>query len=214
MFRYTRLKIFYKLLRPAQHFFRSSRLKKFVVLMGGLQPGTKIVDLGGQPDTWDQIITPLKLTIINLPGIADQEHESVHDISYIEGDACSLTLIEDNEFEIAFSNSVIEHVGDNEKVKMFADEVQRIGEKIWIQTPSKYFPLECHTGMPFWWYYPPKLKQLLLERWNKKLPKWTEMVKGTTYITKSQLTQLFPGSQMHTERFLGLPKSYIIYNSS
>jgi len=122
--------------------------------MGSLKPGTNVVDLGGQPQIWDFVSIPLNITIINLPGVASIHHRSVHKISYVEGDACNLNMFKDDEFEVSFSNSVIEHVGDDNKILSFADEAQRISRKIWVQTPSKYFPLEPHTGMPFWWYYP------------------------------------------------------------
>jgi hypothetical protein len=179
-----------------------------------MPPGTEIIDLGGQPQIWDFVPDQLNITIVNLPGIAEYNYQSSHNIQYIEGDACNLNMFKDKEFEVAFSNSVIEHVGDEIKVESFAIEAQRVARKVWIQTPSKYFPLEPHTGMPFWWYYPSSLKNLLLNRWSKKLPEWTESIRGTRYITKNQLVELFPDCQIYTERFLGIPKSYIVYNKN
>ncbi len=41
----------------------------------------------------------------------------------------------DKSYDIVFSNSVIEHVGNLEKQKQFADEVQRVGKSYFIQTP-------------------------------------------------------------------------------
>lgn len=214
MFKYIRIKIFYSFLKPAQNYFRSLRMIKFLKLMGKISPGTEIIDLGGQPQIWHFIPVRLNITIVNLPGIAKSNYQSTHNIRYVEGDACNLNMFKDKEYEIAFSNSVIEHVGDDVKVKSFAMEAQRVARNIWIQTPSKFFPLEPHTGMFFWWYYPSIVKNLFLNRWSKKLPAWTEMIRGTRYITKSQLRDLFPECQICTERFLGIPKSYIVYSKN
>ncbi len=185
-------------------------MSMFSKLAGSMSSVTQIIDLGGQPQIWDFISVRLNITIVNLPGIVEGAYQSIHDIQYIQGDACNLTMFKDKEFEVAFSNSVIEHVGDDTKVELFAHEAQRVASKIWIQTPSKYFPLEPHTGMPFWWYYPAALKAFFLDRWSKKLPAWTVMIRGTRYITKSQLANLFPDCLVYTERFLGIPKSYIV----
>jgi len=189
-------------------------MSRFLKLMHNIQSGSNIIDLGGQPQIWDFIPVPLNITILNLPGIANSNYQSIHNIQYIEGDACKLDMFKDMEFEVAYSNSVIEHVGGEDKVRLFAIEAQRVARRIWIQTPSKYFPLEPHTGILFWWYYPYFIKQLLFDRWVKKLPEWTEMIKGTRYITKNQLENLFPNSHIYTERFLGIPKSYIVYREN
>lgn len=169
----------------------------------------RVLDLGGQPEIWEHINRPLHITILNLPGVARVTHASHHKISYVEGDACNLSEYADGGFDLVFSNSVIEHVGETKNVESFAREARRVGVRVWIQTPSKYFPLEPHTGMPFWWYYPSSLKNYFIRGWSAKLPAWTEMVVGTTYIEKKQLTDLFPGCELLTERFLGIPKSYI-----
>ncbi|NLA35199.1 MAG: hypothetical protein GX868_05865, partial [Actinobacteria bacterium] len=56
---------------------------------------------------------------------------------------------------------------------------------------------------------PRPLKQFFIERWRVTLPVWTEMVEGTTVVSKSELADLFPGSKIVTERLFGWPKSYI-----
>ena len=120
-------------------------------------------------------------------------------------------LLAGSNFQMAFSNSVIEHVGDREYQAAFAKVVQRLSEKYFVQTPSKLFPIEAHNGIPFWWYYPGWLKRYFLEGWSKKLPKWTEMVEGTRVLSKKDMTELFPDSRMIVEKFFGFPKSYTAY---
>ena len=117
----------------------------------------------------------------------------------------------DGEFEIVFSNSVIEHVGSDDRQRAFASEVRRVGRKFWVQTPSKWFPIEAHCGMPFWWFYPEYLRRAFLRRWRKKLPAWTEMIENTRVLTRRQLIDLFPEAKIKVERFAGLSKSYVVY---
>jgi len=214
MFKYLRFKTFQFLLKPISDYFRSIRMRRFMRFIESIESEINIIDLGGQPQIWDFITRPLNITIVNLPGIAAQKHHTIHNIIYVDGNACNLIDFKDREFEIAFSNSVIEHVGDDEQVKLFASEANRVGKRVWIQTPSKYFPLEPHTGMLFWWYYPPKLREAIFSRWQKKLPAWTDSMRETRYITRDQLAGLFPDCHIVTERFLGFPKSYIVYSNN
>jgi 2-polyprenyl-3-methyl-5-hydroxy-6-metoxy-1,4-benzoquinol methylase len=178
-----------------------------------LRDGMTVLDMGGQPMIWDSVQERLKITILNLPGIAMDTYPSHHDIQYVEGDACNCPEFKDKSFDFVFSNSVIEHVGDSVNRQRFAKEVVRIGKGFWIQTPSCLFPVEAHTGMPFWWLYPQKLRDFFIERWRRKLPAWTEMVEGTTYVTKGELQKLFPQSTGITEKVLLVPKSNTVFQS-
>lgn len=212
--KYLRLSLFQTALRPVQAALRKRRMNAFMSHMK-VQENTTILDLGGRPMIWDSVYTRLNITILNLPGGgADSNHVSHHSILYVDGDGCNVVAYVDQAFDIVFSNSVIEHVGDHEKQVQFAAEVKRLGRSYWVQTPSKYFPLEAHSGMPFWWFYPERLRQYFIAGWRRKLPDWTEMIEGTRVLDLNQLQRLFPGSEIKTERLLGIPKSYIAYHVS
>ena len=180
----------------------------------GVKPGMRVLDLGGQPDIWNFVSAPLDITILNLPGVAaPAPKESTHKFDFVEGDACNVTAYADRSFELVFSNSVIEHVGGEEKQRAFADEVRRLGVKYWVQTPSIWFPVEAHTGMPFWFFMPEFIRLRFIKNWEEKLPDWTEMVKGTTVLSKSEMRDYFPDGSMITERKFGIPKSYIFFKA-
>jgi 2-polyprenyl-3-methyl-5-hydroxy-6-metoxy-1,4-benzoquinol methylase len=57
-------------------------------------------------------------------------------------------------FDIVFSNSVIEHVGDAESQQQFAHEIARVGRAYWVQTPNRRFPVEPHLLTPFLHFLP------------------------------------------------------------
>ena len=151
------------------------------------------------------------VTILNLPGRIQPFERTHHTVSYLEGDACEVDGVRDGEFEIVFSNCVIEHVGSDDRQRAFASEVRRVGKKFWVQTPSKWFPIEAHCGMPFWWFYPETLRRAFQRGWRKKLPAWTEAVENTRVLTRRQLIDLFPEAKIKVERFAGLSKSYVVY---
>lgn len=209
--KHLRFKIFKILLKPFSEYARRCRTKEFIRLMKPKE-NMKVLDIGGQPTIWDNVAVPLKITCLNLPGIAITNHQTHHDISYVEGDGCNMPDFEVDEFDLVFSNSVIEHVGDYEKRKMYAQEIQRLSNTYWIQTPYKYYPLEAHCGMPFWWLYPQALRSLFLEQWRKELPDWTEMVEETNVISTKEIKELFPKAKVMKEWFV-FPKSIIAYSN-
>ena len=212
-FRYARFDAFRRFLGPFSQQTRGARMRQLETVLG-LQPDMRILDLGGQPDIWNHVATPLKITILNLPGIAaPAPAASSHQFEFVEGDACNVSAYADNSFEAVFSNSVIEHVGDEAKQQAFAKEVRRLADKYWVQTPSIWFPIEAHTGMPFWFFMPEAIRNRFIRDWEKKLPDWTEMVKGTTVLSKRQMQDYFPEGEILTERKFGVPKSYIVYRA-
>jgi hypothetical protein len=175
-----------------------------------IREGTRVLDLGGNPNIWTfPAIPKLSVTILNLPGHVHRLVDSRHTFHYVEGDGCDVKGVADQSFDFVFSNSVIEHVGDESKRADFAREVRRIGRSYWVQTPSIWFPIEAHNGMPLWWFYPRRLRRALIERWRPNLPEWTEMVENTDIVSKSEFRKLFPEADIVVERVLGIPKSYI-----
>ncbi|MBN1601385.1 MAG: class I SAM-dependent methyltransferase [Chitinispirillaceae bacterium] len=58
------------------------------------------------------------------------------------------------EFDICWSNAVIEHVGDKNAQIDFLKEVQRIAKSFFITTPNRLFPIEVQTRIPFLHFLP------------------------------------------------------------
>lgn len=206
--------IFHSLMKLKEPFSAAARRRRrriFIERMN-IKGGERIIDLGGTAEFWADFPLPLDLTIINLPDSMSPEPEySTHKVTLLPGDACDVDFAKDMSFDIAFSNSVIEHVGDSENRRRMASEVKRLAPSYWVQTPSIWFPIEAHCNMPFWWFYPKWIKNKLIAGWQKKLPAWTEMVVGTTVLMRSEIRNLFPNGQIWTEWKLGFPKSYVAY---
>jgi len=119
---------------------------------------------------------------------------------------------------VIFSNSVIEHLGSYSDQSLMANEVRRLGERYFLQTPNRYFPIEPHFLFPFFQFFPYKLKIWLVTRfnlgWFGKIPdenKAREIISSIRLLNKKELKILFPESKIKEEKFLGLTKSFIVY---
>jgi hypothetical protein len=55
----------------------------------------------------------------------------------------------DREFDVAFSNAVVEHVGTRDDQRRFVHELCRVADRVFLTTPNRLFPLEVHTLVPF-----------------------------------------------------------------
>jgi hypothetical protein len=124
----------------------------------------------------------------------------------------------DKSFDVAFSNSVIEHVGNWKDMQRFASELRRVGNSFYCQTPNKWFPVEPHLGTLFlhWWprllnfYFVTRYLTLwgLLNRPSRAQVK--KSLASIRLLTRRDLEHLFPGATIVEERFLLLSKSYVI----
>lgn len=190
---------------------RSRRMAEFTTRMR-VRGGERIVDLGGAPGFWNDCPIPLDVTVVNLPGYNPPEPPpSHHRITLVEGDACAVDFARDMSFDIAFSNSVIEHVGDAEKRAAFAGEVRRLAPAWWVQTPSIWFPVEAHCHMPFWWFYPERTRAAFIRRWYRDIPGWADMIATTGIVRRRELETLFPDGAIWREWKMGFVKSYVIH---
>lgn len=191
--------------------WRLQRMTSFLSLVNPPKYA-RIIDLGGSDYFWNLIEHNFEVTIVNLPGSFTTPSNSDR-YTYIEGDATDLNkLFTDKSFDIVFSNSVIEHVGNEDKQAAFAKEVcRRLANSYWIQTPSTKFPLEIHTGVLFYWNIPESWRKSLMNSWEKKLPAWSEMIKELNVLSKNRMMELFPNSVIYIERKFLLEKSYTFY---
>jgi SAM-dependent methyltransferase len=71
---------------------------------------------------------------------------------------------DDIQFDIVFSNAVIEHVGGPSQQRAFVGELCRVARQVFIATPNRWFPVEHHTGLPLVHYLPRPAFRSLLRR--------------------------------------------------
>jgi SAM-dependent methyltransferase len=90
---------------------------------------------------------PERITALGMHE-GERFRESYPRIRYVQGDALDLPFA-DGEFDVVFSNAVIEHVGGRAEQRRFVEEALRVARRAFVTTPNRWFPLEVHTRLPF-----------------------------------------------------------------
>ena len=190
--------------------FRRRRMNRFFALFA---PSTEVrlLDIGGTAETWSSEAEGGERFPVTLINTFDYGPVEDNRFTSVAGDATALPFA-DNAFDIAFSNSVIEHLGTWEKQQIFAREARRVARKLWIQTPARSFPIEAHLLAPYIQYLPKRV-QHRIARWTPRgllQPGLVhEIVDEVRLLTHREVKQLFPDCLILKERVLGLTKSYI-----
>lgn len=108
------------------------------------------------------------------------------EITYVQGDGLALPFA-DGEFDIVFSNAVIEHVGDRERQRRFVLEALRVGRRAFITTPNRRFPVEVHTLLPVIHWLPRRLAHASYKAFGQEWAKELHLLSRRTFAS------LFPG---------------------
>ena len=140
----------------ASPYFRRRRRERFASLFKP-RADTTIIDIGGYPWDWKDGRVRSRFTIVNLdrPQLSEEELKEWN-VTVADGRALPFA---DNSFDIAYSNSVIEHLSTYENQQEFAAEMRRVGRRLWVQTPARSFPIEPHLLTPFIHYLPRRLQR-------------------------------------------------------
>ena len=86
----------------------------------------------------------------------------------MQGDACALPFA-DGSFDVVFSNAVIEHVGDIDRQRLFVAEALRVGRRVFLTTPNRWFPIEVHTRLPLVHWLPERAAGRAYDLTGKRL---------------------------------------------
>jgi hypothetical protein len=197
--------------------FRRKRFAFFQSLLARLDGPISILDIGGSQNFWQTMEVDgsdrISVTLLNL----SNENVSLPNMTSMVGDARNLEF-GNSSFDVAFSNSVIEHVGSLADQEKMAEEIRRVGKRYFVQTPNKYFPLEPHFLFPFFQFLPISVQVSLLRQfdlgWIPRTPdgaRAREIVEGIHLLEKIQFQQLFPSARLYEEKVLWMTKSFIAY---
>ena len=179
-----------------------NRRRKLALFMESVRPGpeTRVVDVGvgdtpfgtepGVAAThnffealypWPDRITAV--SDVPLPNFA-QAFPSIRTVV-----ASGLELpFADDEFDVAFSNAVVEHVGSRKEQRRFVTELCRVAPKVFVSTPNRRFPVETHTLVPFVHWLPRRRADRAMHALRRD--NWDQV----ELLTKQELLDLFPSS--------------------
>ena len=199
--------------------FRKRRFEVFRSLVDLIPRPLNILDVGGTQDFWEKMDFSkepgVEIKILNITKVPVK----YPGFSSVVGDARDLSRFGDGDFDIVFSNSTIEHLGEYEQQKKMASEVKRVGKRYFVQTPNRLFPIEPHFLFPFFQHLPLSLKLLLAINfelgWYKKFKDKEEAkkkIRSIRLLRKKELKRLFPGATLKKEKFLFLTKSFMLFD--
>lgn len=219
---------------------RRKRFEYFKSWLAQFPRPLRILDVGGTFMFWKSMgfdsLEGIEIVLLNLEAApVDAPH-----FTSLAGDATHMPQFQDREFDIVFSNSVIEHVGDDAQQERMAREIMRVGKAYFVQTPNLFFPIESHSCMPLYQFMPITIRTLLLyyfdltgggihrtlQAWKARLTlrqferqpheSWERClarVKALRLLSRRKFQRFFPTGRLYQEKCFGLTKSFILHTN-
>jgi SAM-dependent methyltransferase len=185
----------------------------FDLFMARLQPGseTRVLDVGVTSDTtfresnyFEKFYPyPHRITCV---GTENGSHlmQEYPGLQYRRVQPGQPLPFADGEFDIVFSNAVVEHTGSRASQAAFVREVCRVGKHFFITTPNRWFPVEHHTGLPLLHYLPASWFRAVLR--PTRYSYWAEE-QNLNILTVREFAALFPAGfevEIHVIRLAGV----------
>lgn len=178
----------------------------------------RILDVGGTPEYWENVSDLIGSRSINVD-ILNLTAAQTSNPNYriIVGDACNLLELEGNKYDIAHSNSVIEHVGDWANMCAMAEGIAAVAPRYFVQVPYFWFPFEPHWRVPFLHWFSDPIRAKMIRAFGLGSPPGQTMhvamkrAQGARILDKEQLAALFPDGRILEEKLSGvLTKSLMV----
>jgi len=152
-----------------------SRRRKLELFMQELRPTAKttVVDVGvtdtgfgedayGTHNFFEALYPwPERITAVSTQYL-DRFTAAFPQVRAVRADGRSLPFA-DGEFDVGFSNAVLEHVGDRDAQQAFVHELCRVARHVFLATPNRAFPLEVHTLLPLVHWLPTGPRQRIYQ---------------------------------------------------
>lgn len=206
--------------------FRQQRMHFLdTLILEQKKDGLVLIDLGGTRSFWEMNLKHLphadrlqRIDIYNLEVTSEQSIQlGTVELRECPGNATQLNHVTDQQYDIAFSNSVLEHVGNLYQQNRFAHEIQRVAPCYILQTPNRYFPVEPHFYLPFFALLPLGIQAGLHRRFKLGwFPPEPDKLQARIdcdeirLLTRKELKLLFPKAEIHAEWLGGLIKSFVL----
>ena len=182
-----------RLAEPFAKRARARRHARFLALVAPT-PQMRVLDVGCGALGLRGLAPELAITGVDLverPGYPG---------AFVKADASERLPFADREFDLAYCNSVIEHVPPARR-RAFAAELRRVARGWYVQTPARSFPIEPHSLLPGAQWLPVALRR---KYWRLgAMGAWEEVA----LLSRAEFEALFGAAE--SERFGPLTKSWI-----
>lgn len=183
----------------------------------------RVCDLGGSRHFWISAALsaqPESVEVLNI-SMEDINAAGIHEdrggaerFSYEVYDGSTIPRA-DGYYDLLICNSVLEHVPSEQRAALSA-EMSRVATRLFVQTPAKGFVVDPHFIMPLVHWVPRGMGRRLA-----RVSPWRILTRsdrthtdayfdGTKLLGRRELLSYFPTGRLVVERFLGMPKSYIV----
>jgi hypothetical protein len=134
------------------------------------------------------------------------------DVTVVQVDGGALPFA-DCAFDIVYANAVLEHVGDAEAQRAFLRELARVGRRVlFVATPSRTFPVDSHTLVPFAHWLPPHLRDAVYARLD--VGGWVRgsmRLVGAGELARLAGTAGWPQATVVRQRLLGMTSVLVVW---
>ena len=199
------------------------RKKIFAAFMNSIKPtlDTRVLDLGITSDeihvesNFFEKWYPYKDMLV-CAGVEDGKYleKKYQGVRFVQITPNEKLPFEDQEFDIVFSNAVIEHVGTKRNQCFFLREVFRVSKTFFMTTPNRWFPIEHHTGLPLLHFLPLTTFRFLLRSIGFD---FYAVEENLNPLSRRSFINLFPNPDkvnIRTVRLLGLSSNLMLWGSS
>ncbi len=173
-----------------------------------------VIDLGGTVQAW--LRAPVRPALVHVVNLEAPPDDVPAWLRADQADACQLPAhIARGEYDLVFSNAVIEHVGGHAQRLRFADAVHKLAPAHWIQTPYRYFPIEPHWLFPGFQFLPLTARAEISRRWplvHSQAASHADGVRtamGVELLSRTEMACYFPDSELRYEKAMAMIKSLI-----
>lgn len=203
--------------------FRANRFRKIAEIIESViseKGECRVVDLGGTEEYWrigEEFLKrnagKIHIILVNTDPTDVQDSDL---FSAVQASATEKNLLGGEKFDFVHSNSVIEHVGEASDMALFAENVRRLAERYYVQTPNYWFPFEPHFRFIGFQYLPERLRIEMLHRMRlgffQRQRNWNDaewLVRHHRLLSASQMKAFFPDAEIIFEKVFFLRKSII-----
>lgn len=199
---------------------RFVRIRSLIDAVLAEQERCDIVDLGGTEKYWsiagDYLTRQEGRIFVTLVNTEPQVVSRPAQFRAVKQSASDVRLFNGRRFDLAHSNSVIEHVGSRENMRNFGLNMRRLAPRYYCQTPNFWFPYEPHFRTVGFQYLPKAVRVAMLQRFSlgffsriDDAEEAEDIVQHHDLIGRRQMAAIFPDAEIAFENVLGFRKSII-----